>query len=149
MRRELVKGMVAGATGTVALNIVTYLDQAVRGRPSSTVPEQTAGELAERVGLDLGEMAGNRKQGLGPLLGVGIGLGLGAAYGLSRVTLRNVPLPAAAAALGLLAMAASDVPAAVLRLTDPREWSPASWVSDVLPHLGYGTVTAVVYDSIA
>ncbi|GII57578.1 hypothetical protein Pth03_59670 [Planotetraspora thailandica] len=149
MRREIVSGMVAGATGTMALNIVTYLDQALRGRPPSTIPEQTAGELAERAGLDLGEKAGNRRQGLGPLLGVGVGLGLGAAYGLLRVPLREVPLPAAAAALGLLAMAASDVPAAALRLTDPREWSPASWVSDALPHLGYGMVTAAVYDSIA
>jgi hypothetical protein len=54
MRDQLVRGVVAGATGTVALNVLTYLDQAVRGRPGQHDPEQTAGELAGRAGLDLG-----------------------------------------------------------------------------------------------
>ena len=34
-------GAVAGAMGTAALNAVTYLDMAVRGRPSSQVPAHT------------------------------------------------------------------------------------------------------------
>jgi hypothetical protein len=32
-------GAAAGAAGTTALNTVTYLDMAVRGRPTSSTPE--------------------------------------------------------------------------------------------------------------
>jgi hypothetical protein len=38
-------------------------------------------------------------------------------------------------------MAASDVPVARLGISDPRTWSAADWLSDVLPHLAYGLVT--------
>lgn len=44
LRREragptsVIHGVTAGAVGTVVLNSVTYLDIAVRGRPSSSVP---------------------------------------------------------------------------------------------------------------
>jgi hypothetical protein len=34
-------GIVASAAGTTTLNAVTYLDMAIRGRPASTVPEET------------------------------------------------------------------------------------------------------------
>ena len=39
-------GITAGAAGTVALNIATYLDMAIRGRPSSDIPAQTAEKIA-------------------------------------------------------------------------------------------------------
>lgn len=32
----------------------------------------------------------------------------------------------------------------VLGVTDPRSWSVGAWVSDVVPHLAYGAVTAAV-----
>jgi hypothetical protein len=35
----LLSGAAAGAAGTTALNVITYLDIALRGRPTSTTPE--------------------------------------------------------------------------------------------------------------
>jgi hypothetical protein len=46
-------------------------------------------------------------------------------------------------------MAASDLPATALGLTDPRSWGAAGWVSDLLPHLAYGIATATVYEALA
>ena len=37
----MLRGAAAGAAGTTALNVVTYLDMAVRGRPASSTPERT------------------------------------------------------------------------------------------------------------
>ena len=38
MLRGALFGVVAGAMGTVALNIATYADMAIRGRPPSSAP---------------------------------------------------------------------------------------------------------------
>jgi len=43
--------------------------------------------------------------------------------------------------LGAAAMAASDLPMARLRLSDPRRWGTADWVADAVPHLLYGIST--------
>lgn len=40
MTRRFLHGLAAGAAGTTALNAVTYLDMALRGRPASTTPEE-------------------------------------------------------------------------------------------------------------
>jgi hypothetical protein len=154
MRRALLLGLAAGAAGTAALNIVTYLDMAGRGRPSSSVPADVAGELAGAAGVELAsgqgeeaqEAAGNRREGIGALLGYVTGLGVGAAYGALRAGLERLPLPLAAAGVGAAAMAGSDVPATALGVTDPRSWPPSSWVADILPHLAYGVVTVFTYD---
>ncbi|MFC7382318.1 hypothetical protein [Sphaerisporangium rhizosphaerae] len=39
-------------------------------------------------------------------------------------------------------MAATDVSLAALRVSDPRSWKSADWLSDLLPHLAYGAVAA-------
>ncbi|MCP9968874.1 hypothetical protein LUX57_29935 [Actinomadura madurae] len=44
---RLTRGLAAGAAGTTALNLVTYLDMAVRGRPASSTPEQSVERLAD------------------------------------------------------------------------------------------------------
>jgi hypothetical protein len=126
------------------------------GRPASSLPAEVAGALAERAGVELAaggndsESAGNRRSGLGALLGYGVGLGVGGAYGLLRSRLPGQLRPrAAAAGLGLAAMAASDLPATALGVTDPRTWGAAGWVSDLLPHLAYGLATATVYEALA
>jgi hypothetical protein len=36
-------------------------------------------------------------------------------------------------------------PMTAMGLTDPRTWSRTDWLSDVLPHLAYGWVTASTY----
>jgi xanthosine utilization system XapX-like protein len=156
MRKPLLWGIAAGAVGTIALDIVGYLDMLVRARPASSTPAEVAGALAERAGVELAadgndsESAGNRRSGLGALLGYGVGLGVGAAYGLLR-SLRPAPRRPwpAVAGLGLVAMAASDLPATALGVTDPRSWGAAGWASDVLPHLAYGVATATVYEALA
>jgi hypothetical protein len=53
MLRQLLRGTAAGAAGTTALNIATYLDIAIRGRASSEVPEKVAGTLTQAVGIPL------------------------------------------------------------------------------------------------
>jgi hypothetical protein len=55
---------------------------------------------------------------------------------------------AAAIGLGLAAMIAS-CPRHRLGVTDPRTWDAPSWISDLLPHLAYGLVTALAYDAVA
>ncbi|SNT20001.1 hypothetical protein SAMN05443665_101916 [Actinomadura meyerae] len=145
----MTRGLIAGAAGTTALNAVTYLDMAVRGRPASTTPEQSVEKLAEVAGVDLGdeEKAENRKAGLGPMLGFGTGLGAGALYGAIAGG-RGVPKPVATAALAVLAMIGSTAPITALGLSDPREWSATDWLMDAVPHLAYGAVAAGVYDAL-
>jgi hypothetical protein len=149
--RYIVAGVLAGAAGTTALYMVTYLDQAVRGRPSSTLPEQTAEKLAGKLGLDFGEghRAESRKQGVGGLLGIATGVGLGAAYGALRLKVRNIPLSAAGVGLGLVATVAADTPMTALGLTAPRTWGMVGWLSDLVPHVIYGLVTVYAFQMMA
>ena len=36
-----------------------------------------------------------------------------------------------------------------LGITDPRTWGTSDWVSDVVPHLVYGVVTAATAEAAA
>ncbi len=149
--RDLVRGLIAGAAGTVALNVTTNLDMALRARPASSVPAQTAKELARAADVHLApdgekETEQNRSQGLGALLGYVSGLGFGGLYGLVAPRLGGTPIPLAAGALTLATMAGSNVPATVVGVTDPRQWSAKDWIADIVPHLLYGLVTAAVFD---
>jgi hypothetical protein len=140
--------LIAGAAGTVALDLVTYLDMAVRGRPGSTTPQQTVRRLADLVGVDLGEgeRADNRAAGIGAVLGYATGLAVTVAY--VSVARRPRPWPAAAAELTAIAMLGSNAPMTVLGVTDPRRWKATDWVADVIPHLAYGAVAAAVDDQL-
>lgn len=146
--RPLVRGLLAGASATIALDVVSYLDMVVRGRPASTTPQESAARLAAAVGADLGEgkAAENRAAGLGPLLGYGWGLGCSAAYAV--LVRRRLPLPVATAVLAGMAMVGSNVPMAALGVTDPRRWSAADWLADLVPHVAYGMVAAAVHDQL-
>ncbi|MCP2257477.1 hypothetical protein LX15_001162 [Streptoalloteichus tenebrarius] len=148
--RPLVRGLLAGAAGTVALNVVTYLDMLVRARSSSSVPEEVAGRLAEQAGIALGDeqQAANRRSGAGALLGYVTGLGVGAAYGLLRTRCRGLPVWLAGPILGATAMASSDAPSVALGVTDPKSWGVQGWVSDIVPHLVYGVVTASTFNAL-
>jgi hypothetical protein len=150
MRRNIALGLLAGAAGTAALNLVTYLDMAARGRPPSELPGQAVKLGTDKTNISLGdeEHAGNRKQALGALLGYLTGLSVGAVYGQLRAH-RRVPAGAAAGLLGLGAMAASDMPMTAAGLTDPRTWGAQDWLSDLAPHLAYGAVTELTYEAMA
>ncbi len=95
MLHNAARGLVAGALGTVALNVVTYLDVTLRGRPTSSVPADTAGRLADAAGVDLGgdEAAQSRRTGLGALFGYVTGLGIGLLYGGSGHDWPRSPSP--------------------------------------------------------
>lgn len=147
MGGAVVRGMVAGAAGTAALNAVTYLDMAVRGRPSSSTPQRTVEAIEDHLPVSVpgeGDIRKNRVSGLGSLSGIATGVGVGAVFGLLRHAGVRLPGPVGAAAVGLAAMTATDGSMAALKVSDPSTWSPADWLSDLLPHLVYGAVTWAV-----
>ncbi len=76
------------------------------------------------------------------------GLGVGAVYGTLRPALNGVPAQLTGVGVGLLAMAASDVPLAVSGVSDPKSWSSSDWASDLIPHLIYGFVVAAAYEAV-
>ncbi len=83
LTRLALLGAAAGAAGTTALNVVTYLDMAVRGRPASSTPEQTVEKLSEKAHVPVpgeGDTRQNRLQGLGPLTGLVAGIGSGVVW---------------------------------------------------------------------
>jgi hypothetical protein len=137
----------AGAAGTTALNGVTYIDMAVRGRPSSSTPEKTVEALSEKAHVPIpgeGEEKENRVSGLGPLSGLLAGVGTGALLGLARAAGRRPGLGVSTAA----ATVGANGPMTVLGVTAPRTWSAKSWVVDTVPHVAYGAVTAAVLDRL-
>src|SRR5687768_2533945 len=114
MLRGVLLGAVAGATGNLTLEIVTYGDMLLRGRAASGVPAKMAGTLADDFGIEAlssaatGERAENRRSAAGTLLGYALGVVLGGAYGLLRPGLGRMSTPLAGVAVGLAAMAATD-----------------------------------------
>lgn len=145
----LVDGAIAGAVGSAVLNVVSYLDIAVRARPASDVPEETVGRLADAAHVDLGpeDRAATRRSGLGPVLGYATGIAAGAAFGLLAAR-RRIPLPVAAGLLGGGVMATTDSSIAVLGISDPRTWRPKDWVADIIPHLAYGMAVAATWNRL-
>ena len=147
MLRRLLLGAAAGAAGTTALNATTYVDMTLRARPASTTPERTVDRMATlahtRIPGDE-QRRGNRRTGLGALVGILTGTAVGAGYALLAGR-RRPPVWLGSVMAGGLAMLSSDAPLALLRISDPRTWSRTDWISDAVPHLAYGAVTAVTY----
>jgi uncharacterized membrane protein len=145
--RGLARGLVAGATGTTALNAVTQLDMALRGRPATDTPQRVVARLAERGRITIpggGRARGRRLAGLGPLSGIAVGVALGRAAGWLRSAGVRLPGPIGGPLLGAVAMAASDGPVALLGIGDPRRWTATDWLADVVPHLVYGVTTHAI-----
>jgi hypothetical protein len=143
----LLCGAAAGAAGTTTLNVITYLDIAVRGRPTSTTPERTVEALARLFGLTVpgtGDILANRLSGLGALTGFAAGIGMGMILGLAYALGWRPGLLVATLVATAIALIATNGPMTVLGVTDPRTWGVVGWVSDLIPHFGYGVVTALV-----
>ncbi|WP_216207376.1 hypothetical protein [Amycolatopsis aidingensis] len=151
MTRSVLRGLLAGAAGTTALNAVTYLDMAVRGRPGSTTPEQTVQRMEELAGASRRsggdeQAAGNRRSGAGALLGIASGLAAGVLYGVVRTRAPRAPAGLLALGVGMAANAGTVLPMTALGVTDPRQWPASSWAMDLVPHLAYGVATSAAYE---
>ena len=144
--RGITSGLLAGAAGATALNIVSYTKQAIDGTASSATPDQAAQAVAHAVGAEIPgspDTRQNRLEGLGPLSGYGVGMGVGALAGALRALGVRLPPGIAPLAIGLGAMAISDGVMTAVGITDPRTWTPTSVATDALPHLAYGAATAL------
>jgi hypothetical protein len=143
--KGLLVGVAAGAAGTTALNAVTYLDMAIRGRPASSAPETAVQTIGGKLGLEVPgdpDTKQHRTTGLGALLGIATGVGVGGVLGMVRAAGWRLPLSRSALVVSLAAMLGSDTPMVLLGISDARDWSVADWLSDLVPHLAYGLVTA-------
>jgi hypothetical protein len=144
MVRALLKGAAAGAAGTAALNALTYLDMVIRGRGSSSTPQQMVERTADEAGVDVpgeGHTRQHRVEGLGSLSGIATGVGVGALLGaLRHLGLRPGPVAGSLLAAAV-AMVGANAPMTRMGITDPRRWSAADWLADAVPHLAYGVVT--------
>ncbi|MBQ0905861.1 hypothetical protein [Micromonospora sp. U21] len=150
MRRvDLADGAIAGAVGSTALNVVTYLDMALRARPASETPEQTVDRVAGIAHVDLGSgaPAANRRSGLGALVGYALGITAGVGFALYARG-RRQPLPMATGVLGAGVMTMTDGSITALGISDPRTWRRADWISDIVPHLAYGLTAAATWNRL-
>lgn len=147
----LLRGALAGAAGTTALNAATYLDMAVRRRPASSTPQQTVEKSAELLDVPLPDDDDAKEaleSGVGSLLGIVTGVGAGVALGaLHALTGRPAGRTGTIATAFGLAMLGGNGPMTVLGITDPRDWDAASWAADVLPHLAYAVVAGAAFGS--
>ena len=66
---KLGQGVAAGAAGITALNAITYLDMAVRARPSSDMPSQAVEHLTVKAG---GSIPGDADEHDNRLAGMGL-----------------------------------------------------------------------------
>ncbi len=138
-------GAAAGAAGTTALNALTYLDMAVRGRPTSSTPQDTVEALSEKLHVPIPgdeKTRQNRVAGLGPLTGLVAGVGIGAVLGVARAAGWRPGLLATGLAATVGALIGTNGPMTVLGVTDPRTWAAKDWASDVVPHFAYGAAAA-------
>ncbi|MFF0454343.1 hypothetical protein [Nocardia africana] len=150
MLTSLLRGAAAGAAGTAALNATTYLDMLLRGRGPSSTPEQTVEKLTSLAHLSIPgskQQRDNRIQAAGAALGIMTGVGVGMAAGAVRSIGWRPSTPVGAVAAGAAAMVGAAVPMFVLGVSDPRRWTTADWLSDVVPHLVYGAVTTATLES--
>jgi hypothetical protein len=149
----LATGLLAGAAGTLALHLYTYLDIFASARPPSTLPATTVQKLAEKAGIAVlagpAEAAQNRRSGAGALLGYGVGLGAGVGYAALRPACEAwLPWPLAGAILGAATLVVSEGSATALGATDWAQWTPSEWLADIIPRTLYGLTVAYVCENL-
>ncbi len=149
MLRRLACGLAAGATGTIALELTSYVDMLVRGRAPSDQPQRLGSALVRHFGLNVGTGAAgkSRRSGLGSASGYADGLALPMLYAAVAPD-RDRPVLVAALVLAAGAMIGSNALPIALGLTDPRSWTVDDWLTDAGPHLAYGLVAALTYEAL-
>ena len=154
MIRTLMTGVIAGATGELALNVASYADMVIRARPASSMPGKVAGRMADLAGVELSrpgeraEIAETRKEASGALLGYGMAVGTAVSYALLRRAGMRLPVPIGGVLMGGAAMAVSDSVATAIGATDPATWGVSGWLADVIPHAIFGVATAATLELI-
>jgi uncharacterized membrane protein len=152
--RTIVTGVVAGAVGEMALNVVSYADMFVRARPASQMPAKVAGRIARMAGVELAkpgeraDKAETRQEAGGALLGYLMAIGTAMAYAVLRRAGLRLPIPLAALTMGGAAMAISDTTATALGVADPAGWGTDGWLADIVPHTAYGLAAAATLEMI-
>lgn len=149
--RGVLHGAAAGAAGTTALNVVGYLDMAIRARPASTTPEVTVERLSQKLRLPVpgtGRKRENRIMGLAPLTGIAAGVGMGVLLGLSRAVGWRPGMVVSGVTATVGALIGTNGPMTALGVTDPRTWGAKDWVADILPHVAYAAVTVAVVEGL-
>lgn len=147
---HLVRGAIAGAVGTTALNATTFLDMAVRARPASSTPEQVVERGARLIGASLPEDEDDRQartSGIGSLLGALAGVSAGVVLGALQATGRPRSRASTLGTAWGVAMLAGNGPMTALKVTDPRSWSAGDWAADVAPHLAYAVAAVATLDA--
>ena len=150
LRSHLVRGALAGAVGTTALNAATYLDMALRGRSASSTPEQSVERGAKLLGVTIPgdeDERTARESALGPLLGAAVGVGAGVVLGGIRATGWPRGRGATLALTWVLGMLAGNGPMTALGVTDPRNWAAKDWAADIVPHLAYALAATACLDA--
>ena len=140
----LIRLIAAGAAGIVAMELVSYVDMFIRGRPASDQPQQVGERLAERIEVATGEgeAAQAQRQALGALVGYVDGLALPTALALMGAGRWSFVTRAVALTAG--AMVGSAALPIALGITDPRRWTLDDWLTDLWPHVGYGITAGLV-----
>lgn len=148
MTSILSRGLAAGAVGTTVIEAVTWLDMALTGRAPSTAQDDTTVGVLTRLGVPTPQDA-HRRSAYGALGGIAAGLGIGVASSVARSLGLKVSAPVGAVLTGATAMVATDVPMVLTGVSDPRTWTRADWVRDVVPHLAYGVGVRWTLDRMA
>lgn len=153
----MVYGALSGAAGSATLDMTSYTDMAIRGRPLSQLPHNVVKEIARRTHVspfnkpddELSDKDKNRGRAIGALLGYADGLCTGAMYGAIKPALPGLSWFWAGLGLALVTGFLSEGTATALKQTDPRQWGAAGWVSDIIPRCLYGWVTALTFEGLA
>ena len=140
----IVRGMVAGAIGTIAMTVSERLEMSVSGRDPSRVPGQVAAQLMP--GKDAG--SATDVQRLNTPMHWAHGIGMGAVRGvLDEAGLRGA---AATAAHFALLWGGDAALYRALGIADvPWRWEADELTTDLLHKGVYAVVTGAVYDALS
>jgi hypothetical protein len=141
--RAAVRGMVAGAVGTIAMTLTQRLEMSLSGRAPSTVPGQVGAHLLPRA--DATAPADVAR--LNAPVHWGHGIAMGALHGvLDEAGLHG---PAASAVHFALVWGGDAALYRSLGIADvPWRWSRDELAADLLHKGVYAAVTGAVYDAI-
>ena len=140
----LVRGMVAGAIGTIAMTLTERLEMSLSGREASQVPGRVAAHLMP--GKDAGSAADGQR--LNAPMHWAHGIGMGALRGVLDVA--GVNGPAASAAHFALLWGGDVALYRALGVADaPWRWGADELATDVLHKGVYAVVTGAVYDALS